>query len=649
MIRSRHSLCLLGTLLAAATACPAAEPAPGPAYKLTIVLDFARSRAFTEPFRQQVERELREGLQAALGSLAVVDVTSKHPLLSDIRDRGLGKALDSWKYSPDDQAKTHFILVDLVNNKYQVQARQFDGPTGLPSPVVRTANTPDRAFVARTAALLIEQDFGFTATFKSWPGAGVAAPPKSGPPTPEIVQLKFLGSAEGVPLSQWVKPNDVFAVVHMFTGNRPPEVIPDALVQIQEAPQDDNPEALCSGRLFYRYDASLLREGSGHDGYRCVKLGAVSAPVRLRFLQQRPNKTRGPYLAPLTVEVRQRGFTEQAGVVSGICDGGNFTTAGRANVQPFDRVAFVTVLSGKQPKAFIPVPLVDDHTVVAVLSASTDKGDTLARDLERWKEEVLMAWKVQAQIFKDLNEMAEKADTPRAKIIERAQEGLTRTADDWSKLEEEKGRILGAVKTQPPDLKAQEDTLSDLRRGEKKLREYVKEQEESLKKDADPDRQKARAMVADAGLEEEKAEYGKAIELYRKAMEVLTDDKTLQDRVNKLETAWTPRDEAHARARDFIYKVWPGLDTAGLEREMATAHKALDACKGVGDTLYPRRLLLAIKDHITRLSQESAAALKKTDLDDDKSVERIAKVSDQLKKLLSATLDYLKTKSPPAE
>jgi hypothetical protein len=642
--RFRHSLCLLGTLLAASV-CPAAGPAPGPAYNLEVVLDIARSRAFTEPFRQQVERELREGLQAGLGSLAVVKVTSEHELLPEIRAVGLGKALDSWKKRSD--TKTHFVLIDLVNNKYEVRARQFDGPTGMPSAAVRTARTPDRAFVARTAALLIEQDFGFTATFDSWPGAGVKAPPREGPPAPEIVRLKFLGAAEGVPMSQWVKPNDVFAVVHMYRGSRAPDVIQGALVQIQDGPRDDDPDAPCTGRLYSRYGAEGIREGLDHDGYRCVKLGAITAPVRLRFMQQRPNKTRVPLTTPLTVEVRQRGFTEQAGMVAGITEGGYYSSDRGPNAQPFDRVAFVTVLSGRG-RAFIPLVLVDNHTEVVVLPPATDTGDVLARDLARWKEEVNMAGRVQTEIFKDLNEMAEKADTPRAKIVKQAQAGLARTEDDWANLDKAKEKLLEdakAANSALPDLREQEDALRDLKRGEKKLKEYVKEQEDILNRDSDPRRKAAQAMVADAGLEEEKAEYGKAIALYRKAMDVITDDKSLQKRLKEVEDAWRPKDAAHGEARDFIYNKWPKLDTAGLEAEMGNARKALQVCKSFGDTLYPRKLVLATQAHTARLQQESDAALKKGDTDDDKTVERLAKVSEQLKKLLTETLDYLKSVS----
>jgi hypothetical protein len=638
--RFYQSLCVLGVLLAVTSRCPAADPPAGPAYKLTIVLDIAKSRAFTDPFRQQVERELREGLQAALGTLAVVDVRSSHPLLADIRARGLGPALDSWKQNPDPKtswkqyadAKTHFVLIDLVNNKYEIQSRQFDGPTATPGPVVRTARTPDRDYVARAAALLIEQDFGISATFRSWPKV------EGTPPAP--VQLEFPGAGPGAPLSRWVKPNDVFAVVHVFTGSRAPEVVPWSLLQIQDAPKDDDANATCTGKLFWRYDPRRL-EGPDHAGYRCVKLGAISAPVRLRFLQQR-DRTVGPLTTQLTVEVRQHDFRADAGLVKGITDAGNFSTAGMPGVQPFDRVAFVTVLSGNTVRAFLPLALVDEQTPVVLLAAADEKGEELALRIRRWKEQVALAWNVHTDVFKEINQMAEKANNSREAIVQKARVGSKRATDDCARLALLKAELLRDAGKSAPDLKEQDVILADLSAGARRLDKYANDQEKILVDENSPEAKQGKALLGDAELAEEKLEYGQAIELYRKAMETLPPDEGLRKRVKELEDAWNPKNPEHAKARAFIYEVWPGLDTAGLEREMDNARKALKECKAVSDTLYPRKLVMATKTHTLRLEQE-AAALKKETVDDDKPLKRIAKVSEELKKLLDDTLKYLKS------
>jgi hypothetical protein len=630
----RFSVCLLGTLLLAVTPCRAAEAASEPPYQLTVVLDVAKSRVLTDIFRQQIEHELQEGLQAALGDLARVRVESDHPKLADVRARGLGRALDGWKERSE--IKTHFVLIDLVNNQYEIQARQYDGPTCTASPVVRTDRTPDRAFVARTAALLIEQDFGFTATFASWP--------KVEDPTnqPQVVRLNLQGAGFGVPLSRWVKKNDVFSVVQMFSNGNAPALVPWALVQILDAPEDESPDASCSGRLFWR--RTPPPEARGHAGYRCIKLGAIRAPVRLRLVQEKPGKIGAPLQA--AIEVRRLGFRgEQGSVVTGgpYRGTGIFSTATMANVEPFDRVAFVTVQSGGH-RAFVPLPLLDEQTVVVAMSAAGEKSDALAQRFDRWQRQVDDAWLVQVAAFQDLQMMSQKPGTPRDKIVKRAQAALRRTTDDYNRLSLEKDDLQHDAATRPQDLKRLEVVLQELKAGEKQLSDFVVKQEKILQEEDRPERRTAQAQIVDAQLAEEKAEYEQAIELYEKAKPFI-DDPEFQKHLNNLESKWMPRDDAHKRARKFIYETWPVLDTVGLEREMENARKALAECKSANDTLAPRKLVLAARTHISRLTKEKTELHAERNEGDEKPYDRIVKVGPELEQLMRDALDYLGEKA----
>src|SRR5437016_6304677 len=104
------SLCSLWFAAAAPAAAELKEP-----YKLHIVLHLARHRLLTEVFHKQLERELKDGLQAALGKLARVEVLRKHPKLSDVLARGLDRALDGWRDRSD--VKTHFVLIDFAGTR----------------------------------------------------------------------------------------------------------------------------------------------------------------------------------------------------------------------------------------------------------------------------------------------------------------------------------------------------------------------------------------------------------------------------------------------------------------------------------------------------------------------------------------------------
>lgn len=635
--RSAYSLCaiLVGLFSIQPTAhSRAADPDFAKPYNLTVVLDVAKNRVLTDVFRQQVARELQDGLQAAMGDLARVVVVYEHPKLAEVRAKGLARALDGWKERSD--VKTHFVLVDLVANQYEIQSRQHDGPTGTAGPVVRTDRTTDRAFVARAASLLIERDFGFTAFFPSWPKSKEQ---------PQIVQLELKGVGLGVPLSRFVQKDDVFAVVQMPSGPGAARPAPFALVQIQDPPRDDAPEGACTGRLFWRYNPPP--EGRDHAGYRCIKLGAIRAPLRLRFLQLKPDGSAGPLTAALSIQVRRRGFGgEEAALVQGVTDSaGGFSTV-RPGVAPFDRAAFVSVSSGGQLRVQLPVALADEQLLTVVVPVVSDLGDALALRFQGWTEQVAEAWLVHVSIFKEIQTLAEKPNASREAILKRARAGLSRTLEDHARLASEKDEMLIEFGKKPrPNSIRQDQTLVDLKEGEKLLEGFIERQQKILDDENAPERRTALAQIEDAKLAEEKAEYAEAIALYKKALAVVNVPEVKQH-LDKLLEQWEPRGDAHRAAREFIYQTWPGLDTPGLEREMDAARKALAECVKASDNLAPRKMLLATKAHAGRLTQE-LASLNPVNEDDVKPAKQIQTVSADLGRLTQEIVAFLKKSATP--
>src|SRR5947209_4984455 len=104
-------------------------------YHLRIALRVASHRALTPVFKQQLQDELHDSLQAALGALADVEVLdmsqpevlANEPLIREVAARGLQKGLDGPQ--PLGTAKTHFVFVDFDNGQYEITARQHDGLT----------------------------------------------------------------------------------------------------------------------------------------------------------------------------------------------------------------------------------------------------------------------------------------------------------------------------------------------------------------------------------------------------------------------------------------------------------------------------------------------------------------------------------------
>jgi hypothetical protein len=595
-------------------------------YRLRIVVAFAENQALTPVFRDRVRRELQDGIQAAFGDLAVVEVVSDHPRLPDIRKLGLGRGLDGW--NERSEYKTHFVLIDERDGQYELQARQHDGPTAQPGPLVRVDHTNDREFVARTASLLIERDFGFTATFDRWP-AEVKGQLLSGE-----VKLRLKGAGLGVPLSRWVRKGDVFAVVQESAGSGPGRVVPWAVVQVEDEPGAD---ATCSGRLFWRFTPTPPATAS----FRCLKLGVKPSPVRLRIVQSKPGGV-APLENALSIQVRRHGFEGDPVGPPTLTDAlGNYSTAHLDQQGLFDRLAFVTVSSSDRTVTRAAVPLLDDKPVVLAVTVAEKDNDLSGLRADSWRKDVAESHLVHISVRREIAALAEKGRTSHADLLEKARAALDRTREDQARLSAERDKLTGDG-VDPKLLEGQARLLKQLEQGATDLDQFVKQLEQTDREENKPERKAALDAVGKAQLAEANADYEEAIHLLEGAQAVLNDDG-LAKRIAKLKDEWTPKDEALAEARRYIYQDWARLDTEGLERELPTAEKALQTCKRFKDRIGPRKLLLLTEAHASRLTKELEVLRPELKADDEKAADQIKKVSEGLVRLTKDALNYLET------
>jgi hypothetical protein len=638
MLKTRRLAALLALLAPFALAAPPARAQSDlkKPYQLKVVLHVARHRLLTEIFRQRLERELRDGLQGALGELGHVEVVRDHPKLAEVLGKGLERALDAW--DERSAVKTHFVLVDYSGVHYEVQARQHDGLTGRPSPVVRYDRTRDRAFVAKAAALLVKQDFGLVGTVQSDPDGGKATQGR-------LVKVELRGGGLDVPWGRWVQPGDVFALVRAPAGGTGRPVL-WAFLQVKDAPAEGAGDGLCTCRLFHRYDLPSAA------GLRCIQLGTVKAPLRLKFMRERPGGLL-PLEGTLSVEVRRHGFTGEGATRLRLpTDAGGAIDTGREGEKGlFDHVAFVSVATGDEKvRAQVPVALVADRqTVVEIATGRNDAGTEVALKAMTWQREVADSYLVQVQLFKDINALTAKPDQL-ARALEEVRKALERSRQDRARLASDHDALVGEARKLPPqarpNLAASQRLLAELGTGEEKLRKHLNQLEEDLRKENDPQRRDWLARVKQGQLLEEDFEVGKAIKVYEKLLAEGFKNEDLSKHLAELKTKWEPKDEKHSDARQFIYYVWPTLDNAGLKANLEKAHEALAVCRRLGDEVGAGRLFRATVAHAVRMKKEADTLNPAINIDDEKPAKLIEELTPGLQKLAAEIKTFLDRKHP---
>lgn len=600
------------------SAAAALDPEVNKPYHLKIVLRVAKHRLLTPVFKDQLQRELRDSLQAGFGALAQVEVVEKHPLLNEIEAKGLQPALDGWKEVSG--TKTHFVLLDFADGQYEIQAAQHDGHTGLASPV-RRSRTADRQFVARTVALLIDRDFGLVGTVE---GKG-----------PEV-KVTLKGSGLGVPLDRWVGRDEVFSIARLERSGQAQQAVrePWALLQVNDGPKD----GCCRCTLFRRY-RDTLAGGPGVLGYRCLKLGTTRGPLRLRVVDQ---ETQAP-LAGIQVSVAAHGFQGE-GKQQG-ATGPDGLLPERRDLT-YHHVAFVRIFSGGSAIAQVPVEILDDRIIVCHVSidAKTDALGQLDLRRKRWLTRLYDTLLVQAELSKRLGFLMGKALHEAA--LAEAKAGLQGLRGELAELEAERA-ALGAAAKAGLSLAEGEQRLQDIRTWEKKLLAAVENLEEVLRQKTDLKRKESQALIAQARAFEDQAEYGQALALYDKALALAAADAKVTQHVQQLKKAWQLKGEAHGKARQFVYDVWPKLASSrAIQDQLRRAWDAYRSCREAGDSLTIEKLLLVAIAHTSTLQKE-LEPLKGQDGEDARDrIRTIETVAADLEKLLKEGSEYLQSLKP---
>jgi len=581
---------LLVSLATAALLVPSpARAGDGKPYQLQVVLLVAKHRALTEVLQDKLQRELGDGLQAALGGMARVEVVRKHELQPRIAEVGLQRAVEGWGDRSD--VKTHFLLLDFADETYRLQSLQHDGTTGRAGPQVRVGRTRDRDFIFRLAADAIEKDFGLLGTVADNPAGGQVT--------------LHLDGGPGTAWSRWVKPGEVFALVRVRDAVGPTEPIDSAYLQVLTPPKDDDRTGACVCKVAHRYQPL-----PDLAGCRAVKLATTAgAAVRLRLVDRQEGNLFQPLREEMTLTLRQHGFDVGAGRrVKTKEDRIDTATLEPRGEWVFDHLVFVTV-AGSDGKAIaqVPVPLLGQPEVVVPVSPGQPEDNAVGVARRAWVVGVDAAFAVQADLMARAQKLAGKAEQrdETRKLVNRA---LARADEDVARLKRERVALVAladkAGKVAELRLEPIDQHLKKVEDGQKELRDFLAKIEEIDQRENDPKLKEGFAQVERARLFKRQGDYDQALAIYDKLLADGFAAEGLQAERDELARLWEPKGDEHRAARKFIFEEWPKLDTAGVHAKLADVRQALAEVKKADDKLTARRLLDSAAVHAIRVRKE---------------------------------------------
>jgi hypothetical protein len=660
LFASLCSLCLCGE--------SQAEP-----YQVKVVLNFGDHRVFTKDFREQVQREIHDGLQAALGDMGQVDVVNNHALVKTLRTRGM-KALDELDNAlgtlnkPDavkkspllkdlepealrglaewkrlDPTKTYFVFIDYVNDQYEIQVRQHDGSTGVNSPLREPQRIADRAFVARAATLLMARDFGVVGSITS--------------PTlndSRQVQVTFVGGDQDESLENWVKKGDLLALVIVDANapTRPSTMIPHAFLQVQGNPV----KGIATCQL-------LVQEGREKgiplQTVRCIKLGTTRGPLRLRLLK---DDARIPTPEPkVQLQVGSQSFKDEKRELGTTDKDGRFSTESKGII--YDHVAFVGIYVNSQLLTQLPIPILEEGFHDSRVNLKPNRLAQITFSINLWNQRTI---EKKSLAVVQLETLFAASPKDRQSTMRKAQEGLSRLNDDISRLESDKKTLASQLSKESPSgvpqplavLLSQGDArLADLGKARDRLVKFIKDQEEIIKELNNPERKEILELAQKAEAFENQEEFGQALEVYRELQEKIKakglDNPKLIEHIDNLAKTWEIKGDDHRKARSFIYNTWPKLDYSGSKADLdgfkahvERAKKALETCRKADDHLTALRLSKATDQLHGKLQQRRTNLLPtvKQNVEDAEAVTNLDSIIKEIDSLLSDINAYFEEK-----
>ncbi len=602
-------------------------------YQWRVVISSRPHPLITPSFRERLKREILAALQTGLGSLGTVEVIDlanaeliRKPLWQQFEDKGFA-ALDA----PRDLTgtKTHFLRIEYRDGRFYLQSRQYDGFTGLSSPLVRSEVVRAPAQVGRAAGLMLDRDFGLVGTVEP------------NPAKPDEAKVLLRSAALGA-VSKHVKAGDVFALAAVRKTNRPapapartatgkiitPTSVGAPAMGLTSTPReftflkvvDVQPDGSLRCTVLTRYQNAMPTTG-GIVGYRCMKLGTVKAPVAIRLVGS--DGTVYKTASRVTVRASDSGFPAPGTAdAKDVCNVDPRTAQFRSQ-RALAGVACVTVALGPTQAKQFPVPILSNApiTIPFDIDPAKEERAVFERAVLSLASAAADARAGQTVCFDAVAKEIEKQKNSAA--LERAAAGYRNAEASSKSLGDELSRLKEQQDKSPamaPILAKIEQNLTALQQYNAQLKKHVDKIAEVVKLENDPSRAAkqvaAESINARIAIHLSSGEVDQALAAYDQLAALLPDNPQVKTQRDKLKDEWKVKNDAHQKARDYLLKTWPAVASIpDFKESLPQLRAAVDVCKKNGDKWAFRKLLAIFGVAGQKLNDLAAALDPASDVD----------------------------------
>jgi tetratricopeptide (TPR) repeat protein len=589
-------------------------------YPLKVVLHVHPHPVMTEDYVRQLRIELTAGLKQHFGTVADVKVIDarESKLMKEVLAKGWS-ALDDKNLITDE--KEHLIQLRFADGAYELEARQWDGFTGLCS-TLRTNRTADRSWVARQATLMVVQDFGVVAKVTNYS--------QKTQETGVKLHLKAWKLADR-PQALRLQRGEVFAFTRIkedAEGNLRSERLQDALLVVTIY---DDSEAICDANWqarFVRFSPFYQDpRDTRFKGFRALKLGTRQAPLKIQLVDKDTGEVQ-----PGCKVVVQRGEGSDRKEIPLQPDANAPGTY--ESHQPFAHFARVVVTRGSVVLAEVPVPILTEDTISLKLTGTREaiKLAEFEYDYNQWRRplaDVIDMVDRNNPKFKELIAAGKRQEA--LKLFKQSEETLKR---DLERLRENFEEVKQLAAQAGPATKTKiaegERYLKDLGVVLESYRRYIRRVETPT-----PDQE-----AVDQGEAAENAyDFENAIRFYRKSLQLNPNQPVLKKKFDTMARAWEqPRNAPLMEARKYVLGEWATTEWQQLEDKVAEVQKHVATMKSSRDHLTALLLVNVNQRHLKKLA-EVQANLGSNEGDQEKAA-MIKKVGESLTKMNTELLDF---------